>query len=135
MPIKDTILPLAQSRTLGKVALYSLVMGLYAFLAVWKEHTRYAAIADFPSQIHAALTIVLGWLLVFRTNAAYARWWEARTLWGSLVNASRNLSVKLFQLQTLPAEHAGRFEILLTTFPRALRDHLRKLPRNHGSEN
>src|SRR3546814_9442298 len=23
----------------------------------------------------------------FRTNAAYARWWEARTLWGALINA------------------------------------------------
>ena len=28
----------------------------------------------------------------FRTNAAYARWWEARTLWGALINASRSLS-------------------------------------------
>lgn len=28
----------------------------------------------------------------FRTNAAYARWWEARTLWGALINASRSLA-------------------------------------------
>lgn len=28
----------------------------------------------------------------FRTNAAYSRWWEARTLWGALINASRSLS-------------------------------------------
>ncbi|MBN9145682.1 MULTISPECIES: bestrophin family protein [unclassified Novosphingobium] len=34
----------------------------------------------------------LGLFLGFRTNAAYARWWEARTLWGALINASRNLA-------------------------------------------
>ena len=28
----------------------------------------------------------------FRTNAAYARWWEARTLWGALINSSRSLT-------------------------------------------
>src|SRR3546814_17635700 len=28
----------------------------------------------------------------FRTSAAYARWWEARTLWGALINASRSLA-------------------------------------------
>jgi putative membrane protein len=30
--------------------------------------------------------------LGFRTNAAYARWWEARTLWGALINSSRSLA-------------------------------------------
>lgn len=35
-----------------------------------------------------ALALFLG----FRTNAAYARWWEARTLWGALINASRSIT-------------------------------------------
>ena len=30
--------------------------------------------------------------LAFRANTAYARWWEARTLWGAVVNASRSLT-------------------------------------------
>jgi ion channel-forming bestrophin family protein len=30
-------------------------------------------------------------LLVLRTNAGYDRWWEARKLWGGIVNQSRNL--------------------------------------------
>ena len=33
----------------------------------------------------------LSLLLVFRTNTAYARWNEARTLWGGVVNTCRNL--------------------------------------------
>ena len=36
---------------------------------------------------------VLGLLLVLRTNAGYDRWWEARKLWGGIVNQSRNLVV------------------------------------------
>ncbi len=35
----------------------------------------------------AAITI----FLAFRTNTAYDRWWEARTLWGAMVNQSRTL--------------------------------------------
>mmetsp|Transcript_7484 Transcript_7484/g.12889 ORF Transcript_7484/g.12889 Transcript_7484/m.12889 type:complete len:436 (+) Transcript_7484:123-1430(+) len=33
----------------------------------------------------------LSLLLVFRTNASYARWWEARTVLGGLINGSRDL--------------------------------------------
>lgn len=36
---------------------------------------------------------VLGILLVIRLNAGYSRWWEARTLWGGIVNQSRNLVI------------------------------------------
>ena len=35
----------------------------------------------------------LGALLVLRTNAGYERWWEARKLWGGIVNQSRNLAI------------------------------------------
>ncbi|NQZ64280.1 MULTISPECIES: bestrophin family protein [Crocosphaera] len=37
-------------------------------------------------------SIVLGLLLVFRTNTAYERYWEGRKLWGTLINTVRNLS-------------------------------------------
>lgn len=39
------------------------------------------------SLIGMALAIFLG----FRNSTSYARWWEARTLWGTLLNASRSL--------------------------------------------
>jgi len=35
----------------------------------------------------------LGLMLVLRTNAGYDRWWEARKLWGGIVNQSRNLVI------------------------------------------
>jgi putative membrane protein len=35
----------------------------------------------------------LGLLLILRTNAGYERWWEARKLWGGIVNQCRNLAL------------------------------------------
>jgi len=51
------------------------------------------------SQVHTGLEVapyeivgvVLALLLVLRTNAGYDRWYEARKLWGGIVNQSRNL--------------------------------------------
>lgn len=37
-------------------------------------------------------SIVLGLLLVFRTNTGYERFWEGRKLWGTLINTVRNLA-------------------------------------------
>ncbi len=45
--------------------------------------------------MHGMLGFVISLLLVFRTNTAYDRWWEGRKMWGSLVNNSRNLAIKL----------------------------------------
>ena len=39
------------------------------------------------------LGAALGALLVLRTNAGYERWWEARKLWGGIVNQCRNLVI------------------------------------------
>jgi len=36
---------------------------------------------------------VLGLVLVFRTNAGHERWWEARILWGGIINQSKNIVI------------------------------------------
>ena len=41
-------------------------------------------------------SIVLGLLLVFRTNTAYDRYWEGRKCWGSLINNVRNLARQIW---------------------------------------
>jgi putative membrane protein len=41
-------------------------------------------------------SIVLGLLLVFRTNTAYKRYWEGRKIWGSMVNTIRNLARQIW---------------------------------------
>ncbi|MDQ3033716.1 MAG: hypothetical protein M3Y87_14965 [Myxococcota bacterium] len=64
-------------------------------------------------------------LLVFRTNAGYDRWWEARKLWGGIVNQSRNLAMK--GLAFGPSEPAwrARWVAWTATFPHAARRSLR----------
>ncbi len=47
---------------------------------------------------------VLGILLVIRLNAGYDRWWEARTLWGGIVNQSRNLVISAMAYGPLDSE-------------------------------
>ncbi len=76
--------------------------------------------------------IVLGLLLVFRTNTAYDRFWEGRKLWGNLINAVRNLarqvciSVRVATLQELAAQISCLR--LLVAFAIAMKHHLRQAP-------
>ncbi|QEH42542.1 bestrophin family protein [Chitinophaga sp. XS-30] len=44
-----------------------------------------------PLAVPMVLGTVLSLLLAFRSNQAYDRWWEARTIWGAIVNDSRTL--------------------------------------------
>lgn len=41
---------------------------------------------------HAVLGSLLGFLIVFRMNASNTRYWEGRSLWGQIINSSRNLA-------------------------------------------
>ena len=76
--------------------------------------------------MHSLMGFAISMLLVFRTNTAYDRWWEARKLWGQLVNVSRNLAIKVAAI--LPQEdHRTRawFALLIGRFGHAMRSHLR----------
>ena len=102
--------------------------GLYAAGVVWAE-IRYPRIAvPLGPAILSLLGIILGLLLVFRTNTAYDRWWEGRRLWGQLVNISRALAR---QLDALLARDEGtvarraRYADMLARYPVALTEHLR----------
>jgi ion channel-forming bestrophin family protein len=74
-------------------------------------------------------SIVLGLLLVFRTNTAYERFWEGRKAWGSIVNNIRNLS-RLIWVAIHEFENGHRYEKeqtlkLLVAFAVATKLHLR----------
>ena len=48
-----------------------------------------------PLAVPALLGTVISLLLAFRSNQAYDRWWEARKIWGAIVNDSRSLARNL----------------------------------------
>ncbi|QDT57341.1 Bestrophin, RFP-TM, chloride channel [Caulifigura coniformis] len=80
------------------------------------------ALQDAPYEIAGA---VLGLLLVFRTNAGYDRWWEARKLWGGIVNQSRNLAISGLTYGPTDADWRRRFIAWTAAFPHVARNSLR----------
>jgi ion channel-forming bestrophin family protein len=78
---------------------------------------------------HQISGFVISMVLVFRINTAYDRWWEGRKLWGSLVNDSRTLAMKLALL--IPEENIEKRTeayTLISNFPFILKEHLRGNP-------
>jgi putative membrane protein len=71
----------------------TLVFGLIALLVTVVEKLSVLTVAV-PVTPYEVLGVALGALLVFRTNAGYDRWWEARKLWGGIINQSRNLVIQ-----------------------------------------
>jgi putative membrane protein len=52
-------------------------------------HNRHIETVSLPFSIAAILGSALAIFLAFRNNNSYSRWWEARTLWGNIINNSR----------------------------------------------
>ena len=46
---------------------------------------------NIPIAIPTIIGTIISLLLAFKSNQAYDRWWEARIIWGSIVNDSRTL--------------------------------------------
>ena len=113
--------------------LFPLIIGIcvYSGIIAWLEMDYWKLsqnnyIKNIPL-MHGLLGFAISMLLVFRTNTAYDRWWEGRKLWGSLVNNSRNLAMKLDSI--LPAgEESQRsfFRKIIPAFAYALHNHLHK---------
>lgn len=74
--------------------------------------------------VYSLVGFVISLLLVFRTNTAYDRWWEGRKKWGSLVNDTRNLSIKLGAMVQDP-ETIAFFRKAIPNFVFATKEHLR----------
>ena len=70
-------------------------VAVFTVLVAYLEKEVFHATFKNTTAIHSLVGFVLSMLLVFRTNTAYERWWEGRKLWGSFVNNSRNLALKL----------------------------------------
>ncbi len=88
-----------KSDTFRKLIPLMIVIGLYTFIVCYLEIEYWKLSEDSHvkniSIMHSMLGFVISLLLAYRTNTAYDRWWEGRKLWGSLVNSSRNLAIKL----------------------------------------
>jgi putative membrane protein len=108
----------------------ALICAGFAAIVVSLHHR--GNVVGFSSTASVIMNIVLGLLLVFRTNTAYERFWEGRRLWGTLINTVRNLARQIWAivLEKDPQDRIAKQKTLylLVAFAVAMKLHLRQEP-------
>jgi putative membrane protein len=69
-----------------------LIFAVAIAVTVFVLHKQGVTAISFPFSIAAILGSALAIFIAFRNNSSYSRWWEARTLWGGIINSSRVLA-------------------------------------------
>ena len=105
----------------------------YVFLG-WK----WLSVPDIPLSIFGG---VIGVIAGFRNASAYSRWWEARTVWGAIVNSSRNFAREVLSMIEIPGARPStewevdcikrKLVLLQVSYVHALRHRLRNTPPWH----
>ncbi|HEV3003904.1 MAG TPA: bestrophin family ion channel [Pirellulales bacterium] len=106
------------------VLLRGLVFGLFA-LAVWLLDSTTETPIGIEITPYELAGAALSLLLVLRTNAGYDRWWDARKLWGGIVNQSRNLVIASSAYGPREREWRRRFARWTVAFAHVCRRSLR----------
>ena len=80
-----------------------MILGILIIVLTTWLFNRFVAFEEVTTLLPsiAVFGTVMSLFLAFKTNEAYNRWWEARTLWGSLVNYSRSFARQVLNLLTL----------------------------------
>ena len=99
-------------------------------------HWQWVGTKEVPLALYGgAISFIVG----FRNNSAYGRWWEARGLWGQIVNNSRSFArqvvATMHPARAARVEDAGPLRAMQVrlihyqiAYVHALRQHLRQLP-------
>jgi putative membrane protein len=126
-------------RQLGRLATYVgtpllllVVYDLAVVVAYKVLHWDWVALPHIPLSLFGS---AIGIIVAFRNQSSYARWWEARTLWGALVNNSRSWARQVTTvMMPLSDAEAGELKVMQRrlvyheiAYVHALRQHLRGL--------
>lgn len=104
-----------------------LFMALMTTLLIFLNEKTEVLHFEISASFHTVIGLVLGLLLVFRTNSAYDRWWEGRKQLGALVNTCRNLAIKVktYSHQRKPELSHDTLH-LIYAFAYSMKEHLRE---------
>ena len=111
-------------RVLIDVVIFGIIAAAVVVVHYWVKHW-FAIDLSIPVGPFEAAGAVLGLLLVMRVNAGYTRWWEARILWGGIVNQSRNLAIAGLTYGPKDGKWQSNFIRWVAAFPHVTRRHLR----------
>ena len=105
-----------------------LIVAALSVLAVWTEGTIFKHKVPLNATPFTLVGVALALFLGFRNSSAYDRWWEARKLWGALVNTMRTLTRQVLTMTgdaPKTAKDKRQFIDMLVAFTYAMRDQLR----------
>jgi len=124
LQVQGSVLPRILPRILILCVL-SIGMAATYKMGLWTDSDNMKALTN-----NVACNLVLGLLLVFRTNTAYERYWDGRKAWGLLVITTRNLAREIQIGIVAPTEEAKaekeRALKRLLSFAIATKCHLRQ---------
>lgn len=116
LAINGSVTPKVFKKVLLMVVYSSLISCLYYFIPF----------VSLPIGPFEYAGLVMGLILVFRVNAGYDRWWEARKIWGNIVNQSRNLAIIVSNYSdTKNAEWKIRVTNFISALPYLMKNNLR----------
>jgi putative membrane protein len=119
-------------RYVGRPLLMLALYDLAVVVAYKVMHWQWVSLPHIPLALYgSAIGVILG----FRNQSAYARWWEARTLWGAIVNNSRSWGRQVVATLTASEEQDAEDRVAMRqrlvyhqiAYVHALRQHLRGL--------
>ena len=122
-------------KMLAYVGLPLMLLVLYdlAVVVAYKVlHWNWVALPHIPLALFGS---AIGIIVAFRNQSSYARWWDARTLWGAIINNSRSWARQVTTvMMPLSEAEAGelkeaqrRLVYYQIAYAHALRQHLRGL--------
>lgn len=86
------------SYILNKIKYDLIYVSLMALAVLFITNMCQAMLPEMPLTIPAFIGTAISILLSFKLNQSYDRWWEARKIWGSIVNDSRSFVIQLQSL-------------------------------------
>jgi putative membrane protein len=116
----------------GMPLLVSVLYDLAVVVAYKVLHWDWVALPHIPLTLFGS---AIGIIVAFRNQSSYARWWEARTLWGGVIKNSRSWALKVTTVM-MPLSDAEAEELKVVqrrlvyqqiAYAHALRQHLRGL--------
>ena len=114
--LRGSVLPDIAVQLLTTAAFAVLVTVWHGQLLQWKIQLNFVPFS--------LIGLTLAIFLAFRNSTSYARYWEARTLWGIFLNEARTL-VRQAQSHVDGQEHTRQLALYLLAFVHAARHQLR----------
>lgn len=116
---------------------YETITTLLIATSIWTLHKLNIIDIALPFSVAGILGSALAIFIAFRNQSSYARWWEARTIWGGIINNSRIFARQIIaNADNAIATNKASKEIVASfkqemiyrqiAFAHALRLHLRK---------